>query len=280
MAGRDLLESDALRAYGVFAQHRNFTAAATELRISQPSLHVKVRKLAESLGVELYQREGRGLALTPAGERLAAFADESQRRVDDFGGDLRADVPLVRIAAGPATVRWVISPVIQAVTRSGRSVQVITANRGAALADLAAGRADLAVIAFDPPPATLRSRRVAEFPQVLVVPNRHPLATAAKVRLSDLDGLHLVVPPVGRPHRAALDRALREAGASWHVAAEVDGWDLLVHFAALGLGVTIVNGCVQLPSRLRAIPDVDLPTVRYWAPWRPDLPHSLTPAQH
>ena len=120
MIGRDLLESDALRAYAVFAQHRNFTAAATELRISQPSLHVKIRKLAESLGVELYQRDGRGLALTAAGERLAAFAEESLRRVDEFVGDLREDVPVVRIAAGRAALRWVVSPLVRAVTRSAR----------------------------------------------------------------------------------------------------------------------------------------------------------------
>jgi LysR family transcriptional regulator, low CO2-responsive transcriptional regulator len=276
MNGRELLESDAMRAYAVFAQHRNFTAAATELRISQPSLHVKIRKLAESLGVELYRREGRGLALTAAGERLASFADESLRRVDDFVGELREDVTVVRIASGRATLRWVISPVIQAITRSGRTVQFITANREAALAGLAAGRADVAVVALDPPSSSLRSRRVAEYPQVLVVPARHPLAARSRIRLSDLDGLDLVVPPSGRPHRAALDRALREAGASWQVAAEVDGWDLLVHFAALGLGATVVNGCVQLPAKLRAIPVVDLPAVRYWAAWRPERERALS----
>ena len=44
------LESDALRAFAVFAEHRNFTTAAAALRLSQPSLHVKIRKLADGLG--------------------------------------------------------------------------------------------------------------------------------------------------------------------------------------------------------------------------------------
>ena len=85
-----------------------------------------------------------------------------------------------------------------------------------------------------------------------------------------------MVPPAGRPHRTALERALREAGTTWQVAAEVDGWDLLVHFAALGLGATIVNGCVQLPSRLRSIPVADLPPVRYWTVWRPERERALS----
>jgi DNA-binding transcriptional LysR family regulator len=275
MDARAALESDALRAFAVFAEHRNLTTAATELRLSQPSLHVKLRKLADALGVELYQRDGRGLVLTAAVERLAGYAAESLRRVDDFLGDLREDVPVVRIAAGRATLRWIISAAVQNIARSGRPVHLITANRDAALAALTAGQADLAFTALEPPPPRLGSRQLASFPQVLVVPAKHPLAARNRVRLTDLEGLDLLVPPAGRPHRRALDRALFEAGVGWQVAAEVDGWDLLTHFAELGLGATIVNGCVKLPPRLRAVPVTDLPPVRYWAAWRPERHRAL-----
>jgi len=275
MEGREWLTSDALEAFAVFAEHRNFTTAAGALRLSQPSLHVKIRKLADGLGVELYQRVGRTLVLTAAGENLAAFAVESLRRVDDFLGELREDVPVVRIAAGRAALRWVISGPLQAIARSGRSVHILTANREAALAALAGGQADLAITAADPPPAPLAAKEIASYPQVLVVPTRHPLAQRSRVRLSDLAGLDLLVPPAGRPHRRALDQALAGAGVDWRVAAEVDGWDLLVHFAALGLGATVVNGCVAVPSRLRTIPISDLPAVRYWAAWRPQRTTAL-----
>lgn len=78
MDGRDLLESAALRSFAVFADHRNFTSAAAALNITQPSLHVKVRKLAAALGTALYERDGRTLVLTPAGERVAAFARDTR----------------------------------------------------------------------------------------------------------------------------------------------------------------------------------------------------------
>ena len=78
-----------------------------------------------------------------------------------------------------------------------------------------------------------------------------------------------VSPPPGWAHRRALDRARLDAGVSWQVAAEVDGWDLLVHLATLGIGATIINGCVQLPAGLLAVPIHDLPKIRYWATWRP-----------
>jgi DNA-binding transcriptional LysR family regulator len=263
----DLLESDALHAFAAFARHRNFTTAAAELRISQPSLHVKIGKLARRLGLELYQREGRGLVLTEQGRVLAAFAEDSHRRVGDLLAELRHEQP-VRLAAGRGTLRWVISPAIRAMARGRAGLRVITANRADALASLGAGQADVAVVALDPPPPALRHKQIAVYPQVLVVDRNHPLARRKRLRLSDMDGLELLVPPAGRPHRVALDRALHDAGVAWRVAAEVDGWDLLVHFAGLGLGATVVNGCVRLPAGLRGVPIEDLPEVRYWAAWR------------
>jgi LysR family transcriptional regulator, low CO2-responsive transcriptional regulator len=270
---RDLLESDALRSFGVFAQHRNFTAAAAALGISQPALHVKVRKLAAGLGTELYEREGRSLVLTPAGERLAAFALDSRARAGELLTALGGDSSALAIAAGRGAIRWVIPDAIRAASRQGRRVRVVTASRDDAVAALGAGHADVAVVAFDPPPRRLRSRAIAAYPQVLMLDSGHPLAGRAQagggqVNVADLAGLDLVVPPAGRPHRRALERALLEAGIPWQPAAEADGWDLLVHLAALGLGATVVNGCVPAPDGMTAIPVRGLPPVRYWAAWR------------
>src|SRR5437899_11717330 len=100
MKGRDLLESDALRAFEVFAEHRNFTSAAAALHISQPSLHVKIRKLAAGLGVQLYERDGRRLVLTVAGQRLAAFAADGSRRAEQLRRELHGGPGDLTVAAG------------------------------------------------------------------------------------------------------------------------------------------------------------------------------------
>src|SRR6516165_7343379 len=153
MTGRDLLEPDALRSFAAFAEHRNFTSAAAALNISQPALHVKIKKLAAALGTDLYERNGRTLALTAAGNRLAAFALDSRRRVDDFLDGLDDGAPALSIVAGRGAIRWIIGDAIRAVSQQGTKIHVITASRDTAIATLAAGRADIAVIAYDPPPA-------------------------------------------------------------------------------------------------------------------------------
>ena len=264
----DLLEADALRAFAVFATHRNFTTAAAELHISQPALHVKIRKLAAGLGVDLYERDGRRLVLTSAGQRLAAFAADTRQRTGEFLRDLHHGRPELAVAAGRSTFRWVISDAVRRTGADGWTVRITVADRDAALAALASGRVDVAVVGFDPPPRSVESRHVATYPQILVVAATHPLAARATVRVRDLAGLDLLVPPPERPHRRSLDRALADAGVAWRPVAEVDGWDLLVHFAALGLGATVVNGCVPVPDGLAAVPVTDLPAVRYWAAWR------------
>lgn len=266
---RDLLEPDALRSFGVFARHRNFTAAAAELGISQPALHVKVRKLAGGLGAELYERDGRSLVLTPEGERLAAFAADASARAGEFLAALDGEPPVLSVAAGRGAIRWVIPEAIRAASRQGRRVQVLTAGRDEAVAALGAGRADVAVIGYDPPPRRFRAREIAAYPQVLMVSREHALAGRGQAELADLAGLGLVVPPAGRPHRRSLERALLDAGVPWTAAAEADGWDMLVHLASLGVGATVVNGCVPPPEGMSAVPVRGLPAVRYWAAWRP-----------
>ena len=265
---QELLEPDAVHAFGVFADHLNFTAAAARLHLSQPSLHTKIRKLQAGLGVDLYEREGRVLRLTTAGQRLAAYARDCTRRADDLLGDLTDSPAPVMLAAGRGTFRWVLGDGVRRLTRSGRPLHVLVADRQEALAALTDGRVDLAVVAHDPPPPHLRSQPLARYPQVLLAPRGSRLARLDEVRLADLEGLALVVPPAGRPHRSTLERALADAGVTWSVAAEVDGWDLLAHFAALGLGVTVVNGCVRPPAGLVAVPVRDLPQVTYHAVWR------------
>ncbi len=268
MTAQDLLEPDALRAFAAFAEHRNFTTAAAELHLSQPSLHVKITKLAAALGLPLYERRGRGLVLTRAGRQLAAYAQDTRRGLKDFLAQLETGDSEITVAAGRGALRWVIGDAIRQLTQRGDRVSIVAAERDRIIDALSTGVADVAVLAYDPPGRDLVTREIAAYPQVLAIAAGHPLAGRARLRLADLAGLDLVVPPPHRPHRRSLERALLDAGVSWQPVAECDGWDLLVHFASLGIGATVVNGCVQLPPGMTAVPIRDLPKVRYWAAWR------------
>jgi len=61
----------AVRAFEAAARHMNFTAAAAELGMTQAAVSYQIKLLEEKLGVALFRRDGRGVQLTPAGERAA-----------------------------------------------------------------------------------------------------------------------------------------------------------------------------------------------------------------
>lgn len=268
MTARGALTADAVAAFAVFARHLNFTHAAEELHIAQPSLHAKIAKLSGSLDAQLYEKIGRQLHLTPAGEALVAFASDQQRSVDDFLASLGAPGRSMRLAAGRVAIQWVLDRPLREVVRRGIDLHVMPADHSTAVSLIEKGEADLAAIAYDPPPRHLRSVQVAHVPQVLVAHKSHPLMSKRKLHLRDVDGLDLVVPPEGRPHRQSLERAFHASGVDWNVASEADGWDLIVHLVKLGVGAAVVNGSVPVPAPLRAVEIEDLPHVGYWVAWR------------
>jgi DNA-binding transcriptional LysR family regulator len=65
-----------LQSFVLVARHGSVKAAAAELEVTEPAVSVAVAALRKELGDDLFVRNGRGIALTPGGRRLAALATE------------------------------------------------------------------------------------------------------------------------------------------------------------------------------------------------------------
>lgn len=260
------MRSDWLEAFLTFSESMNFTHAAEVMHISQPALHVKINKLADWLGQPLYSKMGRNLVLTPAGERVAAYAREQRERSWAFLEELRSGASHwpVSLCAGTGAYLYLLGPAIsQFSLNADHPLRLLTGDRERTIDFLLSGEAHLGVAALDAVPAGLGAEILADVDQVLVLPRGHPLAQRRKLRLTDLEGEGLIVPPRDRPHRTMLGHMLANAGVSWHVAVEAGGWELMLHFAALGVGLAIVNGCCRLPAGLVAKALDELPRVCY-----------------
>jgi DNA-binding transcriptional LysR family regulator len=257
-----------LRAFVAFAAHRNFTHAARELALSQPALHVQIRKLTEAVGRPLYVRSGRGLVLTRDGERLAAFGRDTLARGGALLADLRGergDAPVV-LAAGRGAYLYLLAPALRRFQRAGGRLRLAVAGGDEAVAMVAEARADLAVAAVTPPstpgmPIAAEPVRVTR--HVAVVPRDHALARRRRVRAADLDGEPQVVAPSASRHRAAIEAAFLAAGAELAVAVEAADWDLMMQLTALGAGPCIVNDMCRAPAGTVAVPFEGLAPVTY-----------------
>lgn len=266
MIAQPLPDLDLLRAFSVFARHLNFTRAARELHVSQPALHAQVARLSETLGVALYARDGRGLTLTADGARVAGFAHDLTAQATRFLSSMRGEssVAPVVLAAGEGSYLYLLGEGIRAYLQHPEGpLRLMTSDRDATLAAVRAGAADLGVAPLDARVSDLRCARLADVSQMLAMPAAHPLAEKKFVKLKSLAGQRLIVPPEGRAHRAALSEALAAQRVDWEVAVEATGWELMLRFVELGLGLAVVNAFCRLPKGVVARPLRDLPTRVY-----------------
>ncbi len=88
---RALPPLSALRAFAAVAEHGSLSQAARVLNVTHPAIAQQVRTLEEALGLRLVSRQGRGMALTPEGARLAAALRDGFTTIATAVADLRAD---------------------------------------------------------------------------------------------------------------------------------------------------------------------------------------------
>lgn len=253
-----------LRSFVAFADHgANFTRAAKALHISQPALHVQVKKLAEAVGRPLYRRQGRALVLTPEGLGLASYGREIEERGAHVLAELRGETsqgPVV-LAAGQGALLYLLGAAIKAFAKRA-PLRILTMTGSETIAAVHAARAHVGVIAGEPPEG-LASTKLRDVHQRVIVPVGHRHADRKSLRPKDLAGEAIVVAPAGRPHRLALAQAL--SGVDWTVAVEATGWEAMLHFARLGVGIAVVNDFCEPPRGMVGIRLEGMPAATYFA---------------
>lgn len=146
-------------------------AAAKALRISHPTVSRRVAELQADLGVHLFEREGRRLRLTAAGEDLAQTAARIEVEVDGLsrriiGRDHRLE-GLVRVALSPSMFS-ALTPALPDFWRRHPGIQLEFVT-DLALASLTRREADIAIRFTDSPPETLVGRKLSKFEQAVYV---------------------------------------------------------------------------------------------------------------
>ena len=162
-----------LRTLLAVADLGSVRAAAAQLYVSQPAVSGAVAALERELGVELFEREGRGLRTTPAGQ---AFIGEARAALDrlDAGVRLARSVEdpasgLVRIAAIATSAERLVLPLLASFRRSFPTAEVTirVGNRTAVWDSIRRGETDLVVAGR--PPAHVPARVLGKASNTLVM---------------------------------------------------------------------------------------------------------------
>ena len=223
------------------------TAAADRLGLTQPALSRRIRQLEEELGVSLLSRGRKGVALTTAGELVAAEARVLVARYDSLCAQVAAHQRLeggtIRLGGGATAVSFVLPPAIADFQRQYPGVRFHLKEAGSREVeqDVVSGRLELGLVTL---PVHLRELQVQPLLAdniVLIARNEHPLASQPQVDVKALAGMSLVGFEAGSAIRHLIDAALRDAGVEMNVVMELRSIPAIVRMVELTGNLAFVS---------------------------------------
>ncbi|WP_010092319.1 LysR family transcriptional regulator, partial [Burkholderia ubonensis] len=153
---------DQLITFAAVAEHLNISRAALALHLSQPAVSGQLRLLQDEFGEPLYQRDGRGIRLTPAGEQLAQYANalrDTFAQARAFRDAVRGlDAGTLRIGASTTPASYLLPYLIAAFQPTAPRVAIQTMSGNTSEVVAALPSLDIALIEGPPgealPPGT------------------------------------------------------------------------------------------------------------------------------
>ena len=217
-----------MRLFVAAYEERSFTAAAARENATQSGVSQHIRKLEESLRVNLFARNRGRVIPTPAGDSYYQRCIEVLRAHEAAGRTVQAyarglDGDIV-VGLMPTMTRCALAPVLAAFIEAhpNVAVRVVEGYSAALTQQVQAGELDFAVVpAFSGAPG-LKSRLFLRTPELLVSGPRSRLSHGEAVRLADLGRLKLVVPGKANTRRNLLETYFASNGVAVERLIELD----------------------------------------------------------
>jgi LysR family transcriptional regulator, low CO2-responsive transcriptional regulator len=232
-----------IRAFHVVASAGSFSLAARTEGLSQPTLSAQVKALEATYGVGLFNRRGRGVQMTPAGQSLFAITTRLFAAGEEAHALLAGSRDLtrghLRVSADSA---YHVIPILAELKKrhKGLTFTLKIDNSAEVLDHLIGHTADVAVMAKVTSDPRIHSMKLREDRLILFVPRKHPFATRRRMRLSDLAGRDIVVRERGSITREVFEAGLAAAGIVPGSLIEVQTREAVRETVGAGFGIGVV----------------------------------------
>lgn len=267
------------------ARHGSVARAAEALFKTPSAVSQQLRRIETHFGVALFERDGRGIRLTTAGEAFLGPAtrlfDEAESVYTLLGSMAGAPVATLRIAVSDYLGKELLAPVLRDAYRDSAAAAslrfaITTAHSADALRLLELGQVDAAIVSTSGGEAGLDEHLLFEQPLMWVAARRDP-AVPVLSRLATEPVLRLAPGSFGR---SVLDAALERHGIQPVSTIDVPSVSLLVAYAETGCGIGLAPA---LPLRDVApeslvVEHARLPSLAVRLVLRPNYPVSLAMA--
>ncbi len=233
-----------LRSFLEVARCQSFTKAAENLGYVQSSVTAQIQKLENEYGVVLFERYGRTMRLTSAGEQLRDtfvkildIYDDSKRLIS------RQAKGNLEIGTIESLMSFYLPPLFHRFLQSfpDFNLQVKELSRTTMLQSIKSGVLDMGILIDHPiVDDDIETTVIRQEPLVLVAKPSHPLCCANTISVAELGSHNLIVTQLGCPYRAALERLLEQNGIAYHIHSEFGTLEAIKQCVSYGLGIALV----------------------------------------
>ncbi|WP_229802071.1 LysR family transcriptional regulator [Paramylibacter ulvae] len=247
------------RAFLVTAEEGSYSAAARALNMAQPTLGRQVDALERDLGVVLFQRVGRGLALTDAGLDLLAHARKMGDGANELAlaaaGQSQTIAGTVRISASDVYAAHLLPAIIAKLRKSHPAINVeIIASH--TTSDLRRREADIALRNFRPAEPDLIAKKIRDVPARLYATSEYLERIGTPKTPADLSRAEFI----SIDNSGMFMRVLNEQGlnlTSDNFPLFTENYLVMWEMVKQGLGIGVLDGYIgdAEPRVGRALPD-------------------------
>jgi DNA-binding transcriptional LysR family regulator len=228
------------------AKSASFSRAGKTVFLSQPAVSAQIRQLELEYGTRLFDRQGKKVRLTVAGdalleyaEKLLALRNESLRAVAD-----RANTPrgTLLIGASEATCLYVLPEVFAEYHRLYADVQINIYRNFShkVLEKVEDGSVDVGIVTLPIKSPSLKTHSIFQDRLLLMVSPKNALAKKKVVRVSEIVEQPLIYPKTGST-RQMLDKLFRPYRSQLHITMELASVGMIKAFVAANLGVSLIS---------------------------------------
>jgi DNA-binding transcriptional LysR family regulator len=242
------MELRQLESFVRIAALGSFTRAAEELALSQPAVTRQISLLEREVKTRLFDRLGRHIALTAAGDALHGYAleilrqmEEAKRAVADVSSGVAGRLT---VGASSTAATYLLPPILRQYHESYPAVDLnIHTGLSARIAELVLkNEVDLGVVMGDHEGPGLTTIPIAESATVVVVYPDHPLVNKGERGISaeELKGSALILMEEGTNLRRYVDRLLSTAAVKEQVSLELDNVEAIKKMIEARLGISLL----------------------------------------
>jgi LysR family transcriptional regulator, low CO2-responsive transcriptional regulator len=240
------MDYDQLASFLEVAKLHSFSRAAEKIYRTQPAISAQVRLLEQECGEKLFDRSGKKVLLTPAGEILRRYAEkllglqkEALQAIAELNQSPRGKL---FIGANEATCLYVLPKTFAHFKQLYPLVQISIYRNFShkIMQKVQEGAIDLGIVTLPQPTSNMEVIPVFRDEVQVVVPKNHPLAKNRMVTVAELAQFPIILPKTGHT-RVVIDRLLREHRDKLQISMELASVETQKKFVGAGLGISLLS---------------------------------------